>query len=273
MEINYFSKKLRVGLVLSTLFILIVCGEVYAMEMKILTCEEPPMNFKKGEEITGLITDVVKEIIARTGTKGSIKLYPWARVYQVGLREPNVVLFTAARTEQRENLFYWVGPIINKHWVLFAKRGSSIDIKSLDEAKKVRNIGVMRGDAREEMLRAKGFENLYLLKNHIQALKMLMFDRVDLFASADVEIPILANRANISPNDVKIVWKLSIIQSYILISKKTPDATVRIWQEAFEEIKTDGTFALLGKKWAKILKMPLTGERGVMEIRYPEVTE
>jgi len=236
------------------------------------------MNFKKGEEITGLITDVVKEIIARTGTKGSIKLYPWARVYQIGLREPNVVLFTAARTEQRENLFYWVGPIINKHWVLFAKRGSSIDIKSLDDAKKVRKIGVMRGDAREEMLReemlkAKGFENLHLLRNHIQALKMLMLDRVDLFASADVEIPILASGANISPNDVKIVWKLSIIQSYILISKKKPDATVRIWQEAFEEIKKEGTFALLGKKWAKILKMPLTGGRGVMEIRYPEVTE
>jgi len=254
-------------LVLCTLFFLIVCGEAHAIKMKILTCEEPPMNFRKGTVISGIITDVVKEIIARTGTKGSIKLQPWARAYRTGLSEPNVVLFTAARTEQRENLFKWVGPVIKKRWVLFAKRASSINITILDDARKIRRIGVMREDAREQLLRAKNFGNLYLVVDHIQALQMLMLNRVDLFASADVEIPILANKANISPNDVKAVWTLKEIQSYILISKKTPDATVRIWQEAFEEIKKDGTFATIGKKWAKILKIPLTGERGIMEIR------
>ncbi len=267
MKINKTLVRLGLGLVLSTLLFLNVGGQVHAIQLQILTCEEPPMNFKKGEEVTGIITDVVKKISERTGMEGTIKLQPWARVYKKGLNEPNVVLFTAARTEQRENLFKWVGPVINKRWGLFANRESSLKINSLDDAKKVGKIGVMRGDARETLLRTKGFNNLHLLTNHIQAFKMLMSGRIDLFASAGIEISSLARNAGSNPSDVKIVWRLKEIQSYILISKKTSDATVRIWQEAFEEIKKDGTFAKIGKKWAKILKIPLTGERGVMEIR------
>ncbi|MCP4368506.1 MAG: transporter substrate-binding domain-containing protein, partial [Deltaproteobacteria bacterium] len=237
MKTKITSVRSVLGVVLSTLLFLNVCGQVHAIQLEILTCEEPPMNFKKGEEVTGIITDVVKEIIKRTGIKGTIQLEPWARVYKKGLNEPNVVLFTAARTEQRENLFKWVGPMINKRWGLFAKRESSIKIKSLDDAKKVGKIGVMRGDARETLLRAKGFKNLYLLNNHIQALKMLMIGRIDLFASADIEISSLTREAGIHPSDEKVVWTLKEIQSYILISKKTSGATVRILQEAFEEIK------------------------------------
>ncbi len=266
MKIKDFSVKIVLGLVLSTLFLLNVCGQVHAVQMKILTCEEPPMNFKKGVEVTGIITDVVKEIIKRKEIKDSIKLWPWARAYRTGLNEPNVVLFTAARTAQREKQFKWIGPVINKRWVLYAKRGSSIEIKSLDDAKKVWKIGVMKSDAREQLLRAKGFENLYLVSNHIQAVKMLMSERVNLFASADIEIPILARKAKISPSDLQAVWTLKEIQSYILISKQTPDTTFRVWQEAFEKIKKDGTFAKIGKKWSKILKISLTGEHGVMEV-------
>ncbi len=236
------------------------------IQMKFLTCEEPPMNFMKEDEITGLITDVVKEIIVRAKIKCTIDLQPWARVFKTGLSEPNVALFTAARTKQRKNLFKWVGPLINKRWVLIARQGSSIKIESLDDARKL-YIGVMQEDARAKLLRKNNFNNLHLVTNHIQGLQMLMSKRIDLFASSDIEIPVLAKQAEVNPSELKVVREIMNIQSYILISKKTPDTTVKILQEAFEQIKKDGTLAKIGNKWAGILNIPLTGEHGILEIK------
>ncbi len=253
-------------LVVGILFFLSMNQQGKATEMRVLTTEEPPMNFMQGDQITGIITEIVEYLLKHTGTQASIKLLPWARIYQIGLEEPNVVLFTAARTEQRENLFQWVGPVINKRWVLYAKRGSNLQIKSLHDAKKVKRIAVMRGDAREKMLRAKGFENLDLVENHAQGLGMLMLGRVDLFASADIEGPILAKKAKIASDDIKIVWTFQSIQSYILISKTTSKQIVTRWQETFEQAKRSGTIVQIAKKWARILDMPLTGERGVIEV-------
>ena len=62
---------------------------------------------------------------------------PWAQGYTMAQRQPNVALYSTTRTESRENLFKWVGPLATMKWVFFAKAGSGIKISSLDDAKKV----------------------------------------------------------------------------------------------------------------------------------------
>lgn len=250
--------------VLATLLVFILCASAHGMNL--LTCDEPPMNYLVDGKVTGIVTDIVKEISTQTGADDKIKLLPWARAYAIGLNEANIVLFTAARTQKREKLFHWVGPVIKKRWVLFARQDSNITIEKMDDAKKVNFIGVMRKDARESFLKIKGFENLYLLNSHDLALKMLIFKRIDLFASSDIELLILSQKLNIRQSQVKNACTLKNIESYILISKATPKHTVRLWQNTFEIIKEDGTFSKIGEKWARALNIPLTGENGVMEI-------
>ena len=38
-----------------------------------------------------------------------IRLYPWARAYDMALKEPNVLIFLIARTSARETQFKWAG--------------------------------------------------------------------------------------------------------------------------------------------------------------------
>ena len=239
-----------------------------AGELQVLTCEEPPMNFKAGESITGFTTDIVREIMRQTNTVEEIQLLPWKRVYRTGLETPNVVLFTAARTAERENLFYWVGPVVQKRWILFSKKGAGLIFQSNDDAKKVKKIGVMRNDARHRLLENEGFDNIFVTEDHVHGLKMLLKDRVTLWASSDFEAFIIAKNAGLKPNLIEESFEMKTIQSYILISKQTPERSVGKWQDAFNQIKNDGMLDNIAAKWAKKLDMPLKIRNGLITITH-----
>jgi polar amino acid transport system substrate-binding protein len=138
-------------------------------ELRIWTVDEPPASFlDKNNKISGFAVDIVKAIEERLGRADTIEIVPEARVYQVALREPNVVLFSFSRTPEREESFHWISLIIRKPWVLYAAKNSGIQIKNIDDAKRVNLIGVVRGDVRAVWLKRQGFKNLEEVTQHEQ---------------------------------------------------------------------------------------------------------
>jgi polar amino acid transport system substrate-binding protein len=126
----------------------------YADELRIWTLSEPPGNFvDENGEITGLSVDYVREIQQRIGNTDDIQMIPWTRIYQTALRKPNIVFFSVARTPEREDKFHWIALVMPKPWTLYAKKGSGLQVKTLEDAKKVDAIGVLRADIRGERLR------------------------------------------------------------------------------------------------------------------------
>jgi len=55
--------------------------------------------------VKGFNAEIVAEIIRRTGLSAQIRCIPWARSYRTIQTEKNVVLFSMARTPEREPLF------------------------------------------------------------------------------------------------------------------------------------------------------------------------
>lgn len=51
-----------------------------------------------------------------------IHVWPWARSYETVMRNQNAVLFSAARTKVREDMFKWAGPILTLSIGLVAKK-------------------------------------------------------------------------------------------------------------------------------------------------------
>ena len=98
-------------------------------DLTLLTEEYPPVTFMKEGKVTGFVTDMVREIIARQGIADTIQLTSWDEAYKSALSSPNVVLFSAERTEKREKLFQWVGPVGKNSAIFYAKKGSGIKIK------------------------------------------------------------------------------------------------------------------------------------------------
>ena len=66
-------------------------------------------------------------------------------------------------TPDRKDKYKWVGPTTDMKLIFFKKKGSSIDIKSLNDAKKIKKIGVAKGVGNYDILKARGFKNLDII--------------------------------------------------------------------------------------------------------------
>ena len=220
-----------------------------AAELTIITEEFPPLNYTENGKLTGAMTGVVREIIRRLGIADDIQVMPWARGYKRLLTEPNTVLFTTARTEARESLFHWVGPLHSARIELYARKSDPRQIDSIEAAMQVGAIATYRDDVREQMLKSLGFANLDSSNSPLSDIRKLMSGRVDLWVFDNVGVQQVAHEAGIEPQDIKAVLTLQQQLSYIAISKPTSPAIVRRWQVTLDEMKADGTFWWLTRKW------------------------
>jgi polar amino acid transport system substrate-binding protein len=217
--------------------------------MTLLTEENPPFNFTQNGKLTGVATAVVREICRRLGTADHIEVLPWARAYKRLQTEPNVVLFTTARTKVRAPLFYWVGPLFSVRLGFYARKDDPRRIDSLEAAKKVAAIACYKDDFREQILKSLGFTNLDSSKDPRSDIRKLISGRVDLWFFDNVAAPHVAREAGIDPRQIKAVFTYKQTFSYIAISKQTAPAIVHQWQTTLDEMKADGTFWWLTRKW------------------------
>ncbi|MGB3224665.1 MAG: transporter substrate-binding domain-containing protein [Desulforhopalus sp.] len=220
-----------------------------ADSLSILTEEYPPFNFTQEGKLTGFTTQVVQEITRRLDINDNIEVVPWARGYEHLSTEANVVLFSTARTPERESLFHWVGPIYSLRLGFYARKADAQKLSSLETAKQLDAIATYRADVGEQILESLGFANLDSSNSPQSCVRKLMAGRVDLWFFDNIGAPKVAREAGIDPNEIEEVYTYKQNSSYIAFSKQTPLATVRQWQKTLDEIKADGTFHWLAQKW------------------------
>lgn len=224
-------------------------------QIRVFTIEEPPFNFIDDDgELTGISVDFVHAMRERMDTDFEVTLMPWVRAYKMAQTEPGVVLFTAARIKERENLFHWITPVVQNSWNFFSHSGSVFSVNNLEDLKQVRGIGVMRGGAREAYLREHGFTNLVTASTYGQLNKMLASERISLFFFAESGLIDLSDQAAVDVSCISDVFQVTPPRSYIVMSKATSPAIVDRWKQAAAELKADGTYERIAKKWQNYLQ-------------------
>ncbi len=222
---------------------------VLSAELTILTENLPPLNYVEDGVLVGPSVEIVKEIQRRVGSHEEIKVYPWARAYKMALKDENVVLFGTTHTKVRHDKFKWVGPLATKRDILVARRGSGIEIKSLEDAKKVKRIGTLRDDTRERLLKSLGFTNLEPVSDEQKNAQKLVLGRIDLWTYKKPGLRTVCKLAGVDYNEIEEVYHLREINVDIAFSKKTSDSIVQKWRNAFKEMGADGTLLQIRKKW------------------------
>ncbi len=222
---------------------------VLSAELTILTENLPPLNYVKGGVLVGPSVEIVKEIQRRVGSHEQIKVYPWARAYKMALEDENVVLFGMTHTKERHDKFKWIGPLASKRDILVAKKGSDIEINTLEDAKKVRRIGTLRDDTREQYLKLNGFTNLESVSDEQKNAQKLILGRIDLWTYKKPGLRTVCELAGVDYNEIEEVYHLREINVDIAFSKKTSDSIVQKWRNAFNEMLADGTIMQIRNKW------------------------
>jgi polar amino acid transport system substrate-binding protein len=245
---------------------LIGIRQSYAENLLILTEEWNPISFSRNGQADGLSVEIVREILYRLNSADEIQVVPWARGWKTLMENPNVVLFTMTRTAEREKLFTMIGPVAVGTTNFFAKKGSGLIIEKLEDAKKMRAIGVYRSAVEEQLLIKAGFANLDATTLPLSSAKKLMLNRIDLWCNANLTAGKILEDAGYSINNVENVFTLQENHLYIAFSRGTAAAVVDKWQSALAEIKNDGTFARIYHKWLPIDTPPPTTERiGILQ--------
>jgi polar amino acid transport system substrate-binding protein len=218
--------------------------------LQIYTEEYPPITFlDRFGEISGYGADVVKEIMKRNMIFEDIRISTWSNGYELAQDNPNFCLFTMDRTEIRESLFQWVGPIgTNTTWI-YVRKGSGIVVNSLEEAKKLNSVGTVSSWFSDQYLRKLGFTNLISEKEPVNMAIKLMKGEIDAFVCTGVTFPDILNEAGYRYEDVTPAFSLMSSYYYITFSKTTSRSIVNLWQTTFEAMEADGTITSMRKRW------------------------
>lgn len=231
------------------LFSLIFFGSnAIGQTFKIMTEEYPPFNYSQDGKVTGLSTDIIIELAKKIGHPEDIEMLPWARAYGLIQQKDGLILYSMTRTEAREDMFKWVGPVAPNSWVFFAKKGSGITLGSLEDAKKVGKIGTYKDDAAESFLKEEGFTNLDSVVADEQNVPKLMAGRINLWVVGELQGIYKAKAKGVS-DQLEKVLDVKDTQLYIAFSKNTPDEEIAKWQAALDAMKADGSYDALVKKY------------------------
>lgn len=230
-----------------------------APKINIFTEVDPP-NQSQGVDgrLWGMSVEVVQEIQRRVGNTDAIAVVPWARGYANLQGGANTMLFTVARTEERDSAFKWVGPIDERLYALYVRADAPPGPNGLAEARNLGRIGVYRDDARDQILTKENFTNLDRTTESLANVRKLMAKRIDAFASSPSEIGDLLDRAGYRKEDVREALVFARMQGYIAFSKATPDEVVKPWETAFEAMKRDRAFDIIYRKYRPNQPLPGT---------------
>lgn len=217
-------------------------------KLVVMTESYPPLQYlDKDKMLAGSAIEIFKKLIPIVNKHGNyglkvtdVKVYPWAKAYKmVQGSKPNRVLFSMTRTEAREKLFKWAGPLINSDLVLFARKDRKIKITSDNDLKNYK-FGVVRDDIgqvlleKEKNIPAKSLQKVS--KGELLA-NLLKGKRVDLVAYGDLTFPYLTRqKTKIDPEIFEIVYTLKKGKLYVAFSKSTDDAVVKHFQDAINQI-------------------------------------
>jgi len=242
-------KRCLVGILL--FFGLSTC--LFAVELEIYTEDLPPLNMRneKTDRAMGFSVDIVEELLERTSIRpvdGKIKVYPWSRAYKILRRSPNVMLFSMTRTENRENLFKWVGPIAPRTvWLWKMKNRRDIVVHSLNDAKQY-TIGGVYEFAMSKYLQGEGFKmdmNTNIDANWLK----LFYNRIDLGTALELEAAYYMKKHGRKFSELERLVKVDDRYSfYIALSLQTADDIVNKLQLALDQMKSDGSYELIRKK-------------------------
>jgi len=221
-------------------------------DLLIASEDYPPISFKnKNGKADGLASDVAYAIMKQLKMTQEIHIWPWARDYKLLKKGPNYLVFSVARTKERDKLFQWVGPIYSMNTGFYTKKDSLIKINSLDDAKKLHKIGTYFESFDEQYLENKHFLNLESTRNNILNIKKMMIGRFDVITATNVTIKSMVQKAGYSMNDIKNTYTFMSTGVYFAFSQDVPFKVVDAWRKELENLRNSGKLQQIREKWLK----------------------
>ena len=238
------------------LTLLLITALAQAQNLQVVSEDSPPLQIRhSNHEVSGAMVDIVEMMLKKANLKAEIKIYPWARSYQLALSEKNTLIFSLLRDQAREEKFQWIGKLYTVNvYVATLKARDDLKINNMTSAKSYR-VGTIRGDLTETYLLDNGFvmnENLFISSNNNILWDLLYSVRIDaVFTNQFLWRHQIKNLA-LDPTAVKLNFEIPNFANdlYIAASLTTDKKIVDALTSALDQMKADGSYQAILSKWS-----------------------
>ncbi|MBV1889188.1 MAG: ABC transporter substrate-binding protein [Proteobacteria bacterium] len=172
--------------------------------------ENAPLNFTdtKTGHFTGASTELIAEIMRRGGVVYSIQVQPWKRSFRSAQENANACVYSTVWSQDRDELFQWVGPIFTGGWAIYKRRDSDLDIQSIEDLSG-HTIAALAGTAAVALLRAESDAQIITAPRDDMAAALLYHGRAKLWLSGVFAANHSARTAGVPTPSVAFIWKPS----------------------------------------------------------------
>lgn len=216
-------------------------------DLVVFTEEYPPYNYTADGKVVGSSTEIVLDVLERLGsklTRNDIQVVPWARAYNEVTHNKNAIIFSIARSGERESQFKWVCSLGCLTIGVIAHKQKGMVINGLADLRKYR-IGVVREDIGHQMIRKLIPEKKLDIANSSTAnLRKLQERRIDMFVyDVDKFIKHVLARLRLNAREYEVVHVLGKMSICLAFNKDADDGLVDKFRTALREVvqerKTD----------------------------------
>ncbi|OHU88004.1 MULTISPECIES: substrate-binding periplasmic protein [Pseudoalteromonas] len=219
------------------------CYSAFSQEkIDIYTEHFPPYQFltERGE-VAGGATTMVRLLMAQAQIDYQIHVLPWFRAVQQTHESNTALLYSLARSSEREQHYQWIMPLCELK-VGFYQRAGSVTPKPHYSLNNLKHyiVGVGAGQPSEEYLKNEGFKksNLVSLSSLNQAGGLLEKGRIDFLFGAQSFVEQMAHVMGTEQSWELVleVPKLSA-QLYLAANKNAPKKYVKKLIEAAQTVQ------------------------------------
>ncbi|HOZ12791.1 MAG TPA: transporter substrate-binding domain-containing protein [Thermotogota bacterium] len=229
-----------------------------------------PFSFVENERLQGFAVELISALSPSAEETAQMHGMAFDQAYSLLLSGGDYALPTLVFTSERKPLFQWVGPIAIAMTHLYASPFFFQKIASLEEAKTIESIGVVKAFYSTQLLEREGFKNLVYFEDEKQLLENLLSGAITLAPFDDSVLFHLLEGRSASSTGLRSSVPLNLDMMYIGFSRNVPEETVSDWQARLDRLKKTGEFRILYQKW--LPENPVPGQLTLLTEEYPPVT-
>ena len=205
-------------------------------KLRFVTEKLPPYQVVKDNKvISGTSYKLINKAQLLANLNTEIEVFPWARAYQIALSIPNVILFSVARTEQREDKFLWLFKLQPLIYRYYSSKKRAVNESFIKDNQQDVRVAAVRGSYEEDSLIKQGFlhqKNLILTKDYDTMWSLLDQGVVDItYASHIPESALKKSKHGFKPHNA-IIDKYDL---YIVASRNSDPELLQKFTSALQQ--------------------------------------
>jgi polar amino acid transport system substrate-binding protein len=204
---------------------------------------------------TGIVCDLLRELSRRVGYQQLPDIYPLQRAMMVAANGPGIIMAPLARTPAREPNYQWLVRLFDEEFVVVAKRGSTVDISTLEKVGRLR-VGVVREGVSAEYIKAQGWQGVQLATRDVANARKLDRGRIDAWVGPWNGILSTQRAAGLRTEDLRRGVLLKRTGVYLVGSPDLDPAIGAAWKKAFGDMTRDGTYGRILQQYGFVSPPP-----------------